>query len=157
MLLGVMRGGVAEAGVIRMPALGEVFAGCRGGGATWNGRPVRCRPATELKRARMLLNEAEHIMRRRPQVLERLMRAAQFMRFANDCYAFGLLAAGQIDIVVDIGLQPYDYLPTVPVVEAAGGVITDWSGKPLGLDSDGSVVAAGSPELHRAILDVVAA
>ena len=134
MLLGVVRDGVAEAGVIRMPALGEVFAGCRGAGATWNGVPARCRPSPPLEDARIFINEAERIMAHDPAVLSRLMAAGRFMRFANDCYAFALVAAGQIDVVVDFDLKPYDYLPVVPVVEAAGGVITDWNGRPLGLD-----------------------
>ena len=73
-------------------------------------------------------------------------------RFFNDCYSFALLAMGQIDAVVDFDLQPYDYLPVVPVVEAAGGIITDWQGKKLGLDSDGTVLAAATPELHEELL-----
>ena len=67
------------------------------------------------------------------QRLTRLMGVGHLRRFFNDCYPFGLLAMGQIDVVVDCDLQPYDYLPVVPVVEAAGGVITDWQGQPLGL------------------------
>ena len=73
-------------------------------------------------------------------------------RFFNDCYAFALLAMGQIDAVVDFDLQPYDYLPVVPVVEAAGGIITDWQGEKLGLDSDGTVVAAATQELHGELM-----
>ena len=154
-LLGVVRDGRAEAGVIRMPALGEWFAGCRGGAATWNGETVRCRPSPPLADARVFINEAERIMRHDGDLLARLMAAGRFMRFANDCYAFGLLAAGQIDVVVDFDLKPYDYMPCVPVVEAAGGVITDWNGEPLGLDSDGAIVAAGSRRLHEAMLKVL--
>ena len=60
---------------------------------------------------------------------------------------------GQIDVVVDCDLQPYDYLPVVPVVEAAGGIMTDWRGEKLGLESDGSVVAAATPELHREVMN----
>jgi fructose-1,6-bisphosphatase/inositol monophosphatase family enzyme len=58
--------------------------------------------------------------------------------------------------VVDYNLQPYDYLPVVPVVEAAGGVITDWDGQPLTLESDGRVVAAASLEIHQELLKVLA-
>jgi fructose-1,6-bisphosphatase/inositol monophosphatase family enzyme len=60
---------------------------------------------------------------------------------------------GQIDVVVDYDLQPYDYLPVVPVVEAAGGIMTDWEGGRLGLKSDGRVVAAATPELHAELMD----
>ncbi len=60
---------------------------------------------------------------------------------------------GQIDAVVDFDLQPYDYLPVVPVIEAAGGVITDWHGEKLGLSSDGTLAAAATKELHAELID----
>ena len=156
MLLGAMRGGAMQAGVIRMPALGEVFAGAIGAGATMNGKPMRCRPSPPLDRASLFINEANRLLANDPERLKRLMGAGHLRRFFNDCYPFGLLAMGQIDVVVDCDLQPYDYLPIVPVVEAAGGIITDWKGAPLGLDSDGSVLATGSELLHRAMLDLLA-
>ena len=80
------------------------------------------------------------------------MAFGHMQRFFNDCYPFALLAMGQIDAVVDFDLQPYDYLPIVPVVEAAGGIITDWHGEKLGLNSDGTVVAAATPELHAEVM-----
>ena len=152
MLLGVLHRGVAVAGVIRMPALGECFAGSRGGGATLNGAPINCRRIAEIGQARFFINEANRMVEREPERLKRLMSLGHTRRFSNDCYPFGLLAAGQIDAVVDFDLQPYDYLPVVPVVEAAGGVITDWRGAPLGLGSDGTVVAAASAEIHQTVV-----
>ena len=153
MLLGVLRRGAPEAGVIRMPALGEAFAGCRGGVATRNGVAVRCRGVTRPEEARIFINEANRMVEREPERLKRLMAAGHIRRFSNDCYPFALLASGRIDAVVDFDLKPYDYLPIVPVVEAAGGIMTDWRGQPLGLHSDGSIVAAATPELHRAVMD----
>jgi inositol-phosphate phosphatase/L-galactose 1-phosphate phosphatase/histidinol-phosphatase len=156
MLLGIMYGGVMQAGVIRMPALNECFAGARSGGATMNGMPIRCRPSPGLQRASIFINEANRLLTHHPERLKRLMGVGHLRRFSNDCYPFGLLAMGLIDVVVDCDLQPYDYLPIAPVVEAAGGVITDWKGRKLGLDSDGTVLAAGGPELHRALMDLLA-
>jgi inositol-phosphate phosphatase/L-galactose 1-phosphate phosphatase/histidinol-phosphatase len=156
MLLGVMRGGEMEAGLIRMPALNECFAGARGVGATMNGAPIRCRPSPGLQQARIFLNEANRLIVHHPDRLKRLMGVGHLRRFSNDCYPFGLLAMGQIDMVVDCDLQPYDYLPIVPVIEAAGGIITDWKGRKLGLDSDGTVVAAGSADLHREVTKLLA-
>jgi fructose-1,6-bisphosphatase/inositol monophosphatase family enzyme len=94
-------------------------------------------------------------MEREPEKFARLIRAGKLRRFAYDCYSFALLAMGQIDAVVDFDLQPYDYMAVVPVVEAAGGTITDWEGRPLGLGSDGSVLAAGSAELHAELLGLL--
>ena len=156
MLLGVLKGAEAEAGIIQMPALGECFAGHRGGAATLNGAPIRCRETPDLSRASIYLNETNLLMTAEPARFARLMQAGRLRRFAYDCYSFAHLAMGQIDAVVDFDLKPYDYLPVVPVVEAAGGVITDWRGEALGLQSDGAVVAAGSRALHAAMLELLA-
>jgi histidinol phosphatase-like enzyme (inositol monophosphatase family) len=157
MLLGVVRDGAPVAGVIRMPALGECFAGRSGGAATLNGQPIRCRTAPALAEARIYLNEANLLIDKEPERFARLVTTGKLRRFANDCYSFALLAMGQIDAVVDFDLKPYDYMPIVPVVEAAGGVITDWQGQPLGLGSDGSVVAAGSAAVHAELLELLRA
>lgn len=151
MLLGVLEGETPVAGVIRMPALGECFAGCRGGEASKDGAPINCSDVTELAKARIFLNEADLMAAKEPERLKRLMTLGHIRRFFNDCYAYALLAMGQIDVVVDFDLMPYDILPAVPLVEAAGGIITDWEGAPLDLNSDGTVIAAATPELHRAI------
>jgi fructose-1,6-bisphosphatase/inositol monophosphatase family enzyme len=73
-------------------------------------------------------------------------------RYGGDCYAYGLLASGHVDVVIEASLKPYDYLPCVSVIEAAGGVITDWSGEALSLNSDGRVIVAATPELHADML-----
>lgn len=152
MLIGVMQGEEAVAGAIRMPALGECYAGCRGGAATMNGTEIRCRKRP-VGDSYVFINEANLMVEPDLERLKRLMAAGHDHRFFNDCYAFALLAAGRIDAVVDTGLQPYDYLPVLPVVEAAGGIMTDWQGAPLGLSSDGTVIAAATPELHEELLD----
>ena len=83
---------------------------------------------------------------------DRTSRAALGRRFGGDCYSYGMLASGHIDAVIESNLMPYDYLAIAPVVEAAGGVMTDWEGRSLGLDSGGRVVAAATPALHAAII-----
>ncbi len=77
-------------------------------------------------------------------------------RYGADCYAYGLLAAGFVDLVVEASLQPYDYLPLVAIIEGAGGLLTDWRGGKLGLASDGRVVAAGDPAAHAQALTLLA-
>ena len=91
------------------------------------------------------------------QAFDTLSKRCAMRRFGGDCYGYAQLAGGTIDLVVETGLQPYDYLGPAGLIEAAGGVITDWEGKPLGLASDGRVVAAATPELHRAALDLLRA
>jgi fructose-1,6-bisphosphatase/inositol monophosphatase family enzyme len=70
----------------------------------------------------------------------------------GDCYAYGLLARGERDLVVDAGLKPYDILALAPIIEGAGGIITGWDGAPLTLNHYAHVLAAGSAELHKEAL-----
>jgi myo-inositol-1(or 4)-monophosphatase len=77
---------------------------------------------------------------------------AALRRFGGDCYCYGLLASGHCDLVIEAGLKPYDYMALIPVIEGAGGRITDWQGAALGLDSDGRVVAAATESLWAAAI-----
>ncbi len=73
-------------------------------------------------------------------------------RFGGDCYLYGLLASGHCDLVIETRLKPHDFLPLVPVVEGAGGRISDWRGAALDLNSDGRVVAAATEALWQETL-----
>ncbi len=79
----------------------------------------------------------------------RVSKAAKLTRFGADCYAYGLLAAGFIDLVLEASLKPYDFCPMVPIVEGAGGVVTDWRGANLGLTSEGRLLVAGDRRTHQ--------
>jgi histidinol phosphatase-like enzyme (inositol monophosphatase family) len=154
-LLGHLTDGAPQVGVIGMPALNETFVGIKGAGATLQGDPINVSKQTDLDHAILFINEGEKIYRDHPATFDRLTRAGQTRRFAYDCYPHALLAAGHVDAVVDYDLQPYDYLPVSAVVEAAGGIMTDWDGKPLSLASDGRVVSAATPELHAQLLSLI--
>ncbi|MFT9160523.1 MAG: inositol monophosphatase family protein, partial [Acetobacter sp.] len=78
-----------------------------------------------------------------------LKTAARRMTWGGDCYAYGLLAIGQIDLVAECDMNPWDWAALVPIIEGAGGVITAWDGASLKVDGDRTVLAAGSPALHR--------
>jgi len=152
MLLGYLHGGRPWLGVIRMPALGEVYAGLAGHGATCNGAPIRTRDCRRLDEARLMINEVDRIAAGAPEALARLLRAGALRRTGADCYPHALVAAGLADAVVDYGLEPYDFLPVAAVVEAAGGLMTDWAGEPLTMASDGRTVTAATPELHAELI-----
>jgi len=154
-LIGVLHRSRPVAGVIHMPGLGETFAGAPGIGTRMNDAPVRCRTGVAPEQAFLCFNELHKLVRRVPDKAERLLVTGRYQRPTMDCYPYAQLAAGWVDGVVDYDLDPYDYLPLVGVVEGAGGIITDWRGEPLDLDSDGSVAAAATPEVHAALLDAV--
>ena len=84
----------------------------------------------------------------------RVAETVRLTRYGCDCYAYALLAAGQIDLVIEAGLQPYDIQAPIAVIEAAGGIVTDWSGGPV-MDG-GRAVAAANPQVHEAALRALA-
>ena len=84
---------------------------------------------------------------------EAVAREVKLTRFGMDCYAYALLAAGQIDLVIEAGLQPYDVQAPIAVIEAAGGIVTDWQGRPA--HGGGRVLAAAAPEQHAAALEIL--
>ena len=86
---------------------------------------------------------------------EALTQRVKLFRWGGDCYAYGLLASGHVDLVVENSLKLYDFAALVPVVLGAGGLITDWRGKALDVNSDGSVIAAGDPAIHRAAIEIL--
>ena len=135
-------------GVIDLPVLRERWTGTPGA-THFNGRPVWTSAQRDLTSARLYLTARETFSVEGLAALDKLGRHAAVRRFGGDCCAYGLLASGHCDLVVEEGLQAKDYMALVCVVEGAGGIITDWEGKPLGLHSDGRVVAAATRQLHQ--------
>lgn len=151
-LLAHMHRGQCELGMISMPELNERYIGQRGMGATLNGSTISTSTTTRLCDAILFINEGEKLLVHEPEVIKRLLKAGHTRRFAYDCYPHALLASGQIDVVVDYDLKPFDYLPLAGVIEEAGGTISDWEGAPLNYESDGRVVSAATPQLHSEVL-----
>lgn len=157
MLLAYVQNGRTVAGTISMPVLGEVYTGGKGVPATKNGSPAKVSSQTNIDDCVLYINEGEKLLAEEPAVLNRLASVGRIRRFGYDCYPHALLASGHVDAVVDYGLKPYDFLALSAVIEAAGGVISDWDGNLLGLESDGRVIAAATPELHREFLAILKA
>lgn len=153
-LLAYVKHGMPEIGVISMPMLGEVYSGTKAG-AQCNGRPISTSGQQNLQQALIYINEADKTYREQPEVFARLMTAGRDRRFAYDCYPHALLSAGHIDLVIDYDLKPHDILALRPVIEAAGGILTDWAGNLPGLDYSGAIVSAATPELHLAALNLL--
>lgn len=84
------------------------------------------------------------------QAFERVSDQVRLTRFGGDCYLYCQLAAGQIDLVIEAGLNIYDIMPLIPIIENAGGIVTDWQGNPT---TGGDVIAAGNAELHASALN----
>jgi inositol-phosphate phosphatase / L-galactose 1-phosphate phosphatase / histidinol-phosphatase len=145
-LIALVEDGVPVLGVIDQPISQERWLGVAGQPTHRNSTAVRTRPCPDLGTASLYATSPDMFGADRP-AFERLKGMVKTARFGADCYAYGQLACGFIDLVVEADLKPYDYCALVPVIEGAGGVITDWRGDKLGLSSDGRVVAAGDPGL----------
>ena len=87
------------------------------------------------------------------ETFDRLSRAVRLRRFGGDCYNYCLLALGQIDLVVEADLKPFDILPLIPIIERAGGVVSTWDG---GDPKDGGrILAAGDARAHAAAVEML--
>ncbi len=151
-LIGLLRRGRPVLGIIDQPILKERWLGIEGQGTTLNGQRLASRSCPTVDKAFLYSTAPDMFQGADAPRYDRLRKAVRQPRFGGDCYAYGLLALGLADLVVEASLQPYDYCAVVPVVEGAGGIMTDWQGKALGLGSDGRVVAAGDRACHAQTL-----
>lgn len=155
-LLGLTQENECLAGVMHQPYLQETFLGTRD--AAWmrhagKERPLRTRPTVELSSAILYCTHPSmFVADRERKGFERVAAASRMMRYGGDCYSYALLAMGQIDLVIEGGLQPYDIIPMIPIVEGAGGIVTDDRGGPA--VQGGFVVAAANRELHARALEI---
>ncbi|MSP51709.1 MAG: histidinol-phosphatase [Alphaproteobacteria bacterium] len=143
-------------GVIDQPVARERWIGIKDVATCFNGAATRTRACGRLDRAVLFTTGLSYYPPAALVMFERLAARVNFTRFSGDCYAFGLLALGFVDLVVECSLKDHDFAALGPIVEGAGGVITDWQGRPLALGSDGRVLAAGDPALHREALAILA-
>jgi inositol-phosphate phosphatase/L-galactose 1-phosphate phosphatase/histidinol-phosphatase len=155
-LIGLVRGREAALGLLDQPILGERWLAHGGEPTTLNGRPVRVRACEGLAQATVYTSGLEYWRADARPAFERLYEACRLMRFSADCYAVGLLACGFVDLVVEAGMHPHDYAALVPIVENAGGVATDFAGRPLDFVSRTGVICAGDARAHAEAVKLLA-
>jgi len=142
-------------GVTHQPFVGETFVGIAGGRAEWRRgsarRTLATRPCAERRDAVVATTDPRHFATARQERAYAIAtRDVRLVRYGGDCYCYTLLAMGLVDIVIETGLQAYDIQALIPLIEAAGGVVTDWAGGPC--DQGGDVLACGDPALHAALV-----
>ena len=155
-LIALLRAGAPVLGVIDQSILRERWLGLCGEPTTHNGRAIRVRSCPDLAQAVLFVTSPRMFgTDERRAAYQRVEDRVRLPMFGGDCYAYGLLAMGLADLVIEADLAPYDYMALVPVIEGAGGRLTDWHGQALVMASDGRVVAAGDPRMHAAALDLL--
>lgn len=148
-LIALMDGETPIVGIIDQPISGERWIGAVGRKTTFHGRyggRVGCRICPAIADAELSCTSPEMLGPDTPR-WERLAAAARRNYWGGDCYAHGLLALGQIDVITENTMKLWDWAALVPVVEGAGGMVTDWAGQPLRPGGDGYVLSVGDPAL----------
>jgi len=152
-LIGLTRAGAPVYGMMHQPFTGERFSG-DGRQARYEGpggsRILRTRPTKELSAATLMTTTPAMFEGARAEAYARVERAVRLPRYGCDCYAYCMLAAGHVDLVVEAGLKPYDIVALIPIIEGAGGIVTSWDGGSAA--GGGRVLAATSKPLHEAAL-----
>lgn len=155
-LVGLTVGSEAVAGLMSQPFTGELFY-ADGEAAHYEGpggpRVLKTRPTVRLGDATLFTTTPALFRGPAREVYDRFETMVRMPRYGADCYAFAMLAAGHVDIVTDPGLQPYDIVALIPIIEQAGGVVTTFNGGPA--ENGGDILAAATPELHRAAMDAL--
>lgn len=149
-LIALAHAGRPVLGVIDQAILRERWVGMAGEASFHNGRPIGVRPCPRLEDAVLLTTSPDLFEGPERLGFARLHERVRLTLYGGDCYAYGQLAMGLVDLVVETGLAAYDFMALAPVIEGAGGRLTDWRGGSLTLDSAGDVVASGDPRTAAA-------
>lgn len=144
--------GVPVLGVMHLPVTNQRYVGIAGRASTLNGQPIRTRPCAELRTAILSTSNPDIMSEAERTALAALRERTAWRIYGGCCMSYGLLAAGRTDLAIDGGLKLFDYAPFRPLIEGAGGVITDWQGRAVTLQSGSQVLAAGDAARHREAL-----
>ena len=152
-LIALCEGNIPKLGIIDQPILKERWIGIDGAQTTLNGAPVKTRPCKTLENARIGATTPAMF---HPGRAYEIFETGCKMVWGGDCYMYGLIASGYMDVAFEQSLSPYDFAALVPVIKGAGGHISDWRGDELTLDSVGQVIAIGDPDLWPILQNMIA-
>jgi myo-inositol-1(or 4)-monophosphatase len=157
-LIALLRSGEPVFGMMNQPFMRERFSG-DGGKAQYRGpagtRDLRVRACAELADAILFTTSPLLMTAGERESFGRVEKRVRLSRYGGDCYAYCMLAAGHVDLVIEAGLKPYDVLPLVPIIAGSGGVITTWDGGAP--HAGGRIIAAGDKRVHTAAMEILKA
>jgi histidinol phosphatase-like enzyme (inositol monophosphatase family) len=143
-------------GVIDQPITQDRWLGAPGRPTSHNGQPARTSKVETLAGAAVLTTFVDAFTETEAAAFVQLRKACRINRMSGDCIAYAMVASGFAELALDGSMQPYDYAALVPVVSGAGGVISDWEGRPLTTSARSRVLAAANPALHQAAREILA-
>ena len=142
-------------GIIDQPILGERWTGVNGFATNFNYQPTEIRKCNSLDQAILCTTSPNLFTGADYELFEKARKKSQYVVYGGDCYSYGLLANGFVDVVIETGLKPYDFCALVPVVKGAKGIITDWQGNNIDANSSGRIIACGDRRVHQEILELI--
>ena len=142
-------------GIINCPAHNERWLGIKDVKTTCNGKNVLTSGIKKIENSYLFTSGVYFYEPFFRKGFETLKGKTKYFRLGGDCYMYGMLSSGLIDIVIEDTLKAHDYMALINVVEGAGGKISDKYGKPITLQSDGSLIASSSSELHSEIINII--
>jgi len=131
------------------------WQGAVGHASTCNGRTIRTRACGEFAQALFMAGNRDRFTPDQVPALDALRRAAGTCVYGGACWSHARLSEGRVDLSLDAWQGMYDFAPFRPIIEGAGGVVTDFNGRALTLASDGNILAAGDAQLHRQALELL--
>lgn len=149
-LIAVAVDGIPVIGIMDLPAADNRWIGMAGAPTTHNGRPVRTRAGTSLGGAILACMNPDFFTPEDKARLDRLVEATHWRIYGTSSMGYGLMASGRIDLAMDCRLQIHDFACYRPIIEGAGGIVTDWRGAPVTLETGTRILAAGDHALHEA-------
>ena len=154
-LIALCKNGSPVLGIIDQPILKERWIGAIGHPTTHNGNLISTRACKRIGDAWLSATSPDMFKGKHETAFKQLAGKVKFPLYGGDCYSYGLLASGFSDIICEATMQPYDYCALVPIIEGAGGRISNWAGEPLKISSDGTVLATGDAILHEIAIEIL--
>ena len=142
-------------GIMDQPITKERWVGVKDTQALLNGEEIKTRQCKSLADAVLCTTSPQYFNTENLQKFNNVSDKAQYVVYGGDCYNYMLLSMGMIDLVVESGLKPHDFMAVKIIVEQAGGIATDWQGKPLNMNSNGDVVFSGDKNVHKEVLELL--
>lgn len=154
-LIALAKEGIPILGIADFPMTAQRWTGARGQPTEHNGTSVSTRPCNAVENALMATSSPDFYSQADLPALDRMRAASCWNIYGGSCLAYAQLASGRIDIGMDAGFDVCDYLALVPIIEGAGGLITDWEGDMLTIHSGGRFIAAGDAKVHAQSLKII--
>jgi len=147
-------------GIINQPINNERWLGIEGQGSWFNGNRIKTRNCQKIDDAVLSSSSPYFFKKENKIIFEEICKYTKYQKiggvvYGGDCYAYGCLASGFVDLIIEPELKIYDFASHIPIIKNAGGVITDWSGNDLKLESNTKLIASATPKLHDEVLKLI--